>query len=209
MPMTAETTAKFEAEERAYWQMRDALLAQDRGKWVAVVGGQVVAVGDQMSKVCAEAYRKTGSKVKFVSLVGEEDIEFVIRSAASGRFVTGPRWELPLVDAGVSDADGDPVYPETFIVDTGADITILTTNIASKIDLWSTPSTTAYIRGVNGPPERRMLYDAQVHLGGQALEVTCDHRDDEPYSLLGRDVINQFSLTVCAKREEVTFEWVD
>src|SRR2546423_216635 len=105
MPMSAETKAQFEAEERAYWAQRDELLKQYAGKWVAVVGGQVAAVGDRMNQVSAEAYRRTGSRVKFVALVGEEDLEIVIRKVAMGHYLAGPRWELPLVDADVTGPD--------------------------------------------------------------------------------------------------------
>jgi hypothetical protein len=52
---SAETQERFEQEERAYWQQRDELLRQYAGKWVAVVGGRVVASGKQMNKVAAEA----------------------------------------------------------------------------------------------------------------------------------------------------------
>ncbi len=55
MPLSRETQEQFEREEQAYWQQRDQLLKQHAGKWVAIVGGEVVAVGDQMNEVSAEA----------------------------------------------------------------------------------------------------------------------------------------------------------
>ena len=47
----AETQQRFRQEEAAYWQQRDELLKLYPGKWVAIVGGQVVAVGEQMIKL--------------------------------------------------------------------------------------------------------------------------------------------------------------
>jgi uncharacterized protein DUF5678 len=82
--MSAEAKQRFEQEEQAYWQQRDELLKQYAGKWVAVVGGQVAAVGDQMNKVAAEALRKTGSGLMYVNLVGGEDIVLRVGSASSG-----------------------------------------------------------------------------------------------------------------------------
>ena len=70
MPTSAEAQERFEQEQRAYWQQRDELLQKYAGKWVALVGGQVVACGDQMNKVAAEAWRKTGSGLMYVNLVG-------------------------------------------------------------------------------------------------------------------------------------------
>ena len=61
MPTSADAKEWFEQEQRAYWEQRHELLQKYAGKWVAVVGGQVVASGDQMNKVAAEAWRKTRS----------------------------------------------------------------------------------------------------------------------------------------------------
>lgn len=209
MPMTPETRQQFEAEERAYWDQRDELLKEYAGKWVAIVGGRVVAVGDQMSTVSHEAFRRTGSRVKFVALVGDEDIVFTIRHVATGHYMSGPRWELPLVVAEVMDAEDIASVRETFVVDTGADITILREAIADELDLWRSPATSVMINGITGFPERRMLYDAIVSLADRDVDVTCDPRDDQPHSILGRDVINHYRLTLCAKQDEVRFELVD
>jgi hypothetical protein len=81
LPTSTQAQRQFEEEERAYWQNRDALMERYAGKWVAVVGGQVVASGDQMNKVAAEAWRKTGSGVMYVSLVGQEDVVLRVRRA--------------------------------------------------------------------------------------------------------------------------------
>jgi hypothetical protein len=88
--MTAETKKQFEKEEQAYWQQRDALLKQYRGKWVAVVGGQVVAAGDHSGEVIREAHRKTGSKVGYVAHVGYEDEVYRIRQAEEYRAMSEP-----------------------------------------------------------------------------------------------------------------------
>ena len=71
MRMPPGIQAQLEQEEAAYWRIRDSLLDSYRGKFVAIVGGKVVASGKYMNKVAAEAYRATGSKVKFVALVGK------------------------------------------------------------------------------------------------------------------------------------------
>jgi hypothetical protein len=73
LPTSTEAQKRFEEEEHACWQQREQLVQQYAGRWVAVVGGQVVAVGDQMNKVAAEAWRKTGSGLMYVNRAGEEN----------------------------------------------------------------------------------------------------------------------------------------
>ncbi len=79
MPTSSEAQKRFDEEERAYWNQRDALLERYAGKWVAVVGGQVVSAGDQMNKVAAEAWQKTGSGLMYMNLVGNEDVVLRVR----------------------------------------------------------------------------------------------------------------------------------
>ena len=86
VPRRTEAQQRFDQEEQAYWQQRDELLKQCAGKWVAIVSGQVVAVGKQMNKVAAEAWRKTGSGLMYVNLVGGEDIALRVRNISSGHY---------------------------------------------------------------------------------------------------------------------------
>jgi len=78
-----ETRQRFEREKLAYWSMREELLKQYAGKWVAVVNEQVAAVGDKMGKVMEEAFHKTKSKIMFVNEVGFEDRVLRIRQFSS------------------------------------------------------------------------------------------------------------------------------
>lgn len=70
MAMNEATRERFEHEQTAYWRQRDELLQCYRGKWVAIVDGQVTAIGEQMNRVAAEAFRKSGSGLMYVNLVG-------------------------------------------------------------------------------------------------------------------------------------------
>jgi Family of unknown function (DUF5678) len=64
----------FLANERAYAQMRDSLLAAYRGQWVAVRDGQVVAAGDDPLSVIEVTSAAGGHP--FIARVGEEDTPF-------------------------------------------------------------------------------------------------------------------------------------
>jgi hypothetical protein len=116
LPTSAETEERFEQEERAYWQQRDELLRQYAGKWVAVVGGQVVASGNQMNKVAAEAWRRTGSGLMYVNLVGGEDVVLRVRRGAQGRYDSVYTPPIPTVTASISDVRGGEPTEVTFIL---------------------------------------------------------------------------------------------
>src|SRR2546427_11396099 len=103
MPMTEDAQQKFEQEEQAYWRQRDELLKQYAGRWVAIVGGLVVAVGEQMNKVAAEAWRKTGSGLMYVNLVGEEDLVLRVRQTAIGHYDRSYKPPMPIVTGLVND----------------------------------------------------------------------------------------------------------
>jgi hypothetical protein len=116
LPTSAETEERFEQEERAYWQQRDELLRQYAGKWVAVVGGQVVASGKQMNKVAAEAWRRTGSGLMYVNLVGGEDVVLRVRRDAQGRYDSAYTPPMPTVTASISDVRGSGRTEVIFIL---------------------------------------------------------------------------------------------
>jgi hypothetical protein len=68
----------FLANEHAYLQMRDSLLAQHRGRWVAVHGGKVIAAGPDLMAVMDSAAAHGGHP--FIALVGAEDaVAFRVR----------------------------------------------------------------------------------------------------------------------------------
>ena len=63
--------AEYLANEMKYWRVRDQLLVQYAGKWVAFHNGQVIASGDDFTAVMDEAGRK-GYPAAYIDKVGEE-----------------------------------------------------------------------------------------------------------------------------------------
>ncbi len=61
----------FLANEQSYLQMRDQLLAQYRGQWVAVQGGRVIAAGPKLMAVMELASTSGGHA--YIAFVGAED----------------------------------------------------------------------------------------------------------------------------------------
>lgn len=60
----------------------------------------------------------------------------------------------------------------------------------------------ARVRSRQSPIGKNTLYVGDT-------KVTLRLRDDLGEVLLGRDVMNEFAVTVCAKRDQVEFEWVE
>ncbi len=209
MPMTAETRQQFEEEEQAYWRQRDELLCRYSGQWVAIVGGRVVAVGEQMNKVAAEALRTTGSGLMYVNRVGREDAVLRVRQVADGRYHQSYSPPIPMVTATIRDVRSQSPTQATFIVDTGADLTVLQEAVADEVNLWNDVAGRMQVAGIGGAPQSRFLYNALVEVAGHAVLVAADCRDDIGEDILGRDVINEFALTVCAQRDQVQFEWIE
>lgn len=79
---------QFEREKKAYFAMRDELMKTHFGKWVDIVDGEVAAIGDQMGKVAAEAFQKTGKAVMYVVCVGREDMLLKVRRVSIGFYDT-------------------------------------------------------------------------------------------------------------------------
>lgn len=209
MPTTEDAQRKFEQEEQAYWRQREELLQRYTGRWVAIVGGLVVAVGKQMNKVAAEAWRKTGSGLMYVNLVGEEDLVLRVRPITVGHYDRRYTPPAPIVTGSVNDLQMGLSAETDFVVDTGADLTLLRSELANQVDLWGNLAGRISVSGVGGLPETRQLYNALVQIGERVVFVTIDCREDINEDVLGRDVINEFALKVCAKREQVQFEWVE
>jgi predicted aspartyl protease len=209
MPMSTEEKQRFEQEERAYWQQRDELVKQYRGQWVAIVGGQVVAVGDHSGEVIRQAHQKTGSRVGYVAHVGYEDVVYRIRQVTVGHYEHSYDPPMPRVVASVHHLIDAASIDVEFVVDTGANLTILRNAIADAVGLWDSAWRTAKIAGMGATPESRQLYAATIRLADHDIAVEVDCRKDLDEDILGRDVINEFALTVCAKRDQVEFEWVE
>jgi hypothetical protein len=71
----------FLANERAYLNIRDSLLAQYHGQWVAVQGAKVIVAGPKLMEVMEMATAAGGHP--YIALVGAEDaVVFRLRRVA-------------------------------------------------------------------------------------------------------------------------------
>lgn len=69
----------FLANEEHYWRVREKLLNQYRGWWIAIHRGQVVASSKDVWEI-TEAVGKLGCHA-YIAKVGEEDVVFKVRRA--------------------------------------------------------------------------------------------------------------------------------
>lgn len=97
-----ETHTRFKMGKQAYWQMRDKLLQTHFGKWVSIVSGQVVAVGDSASEVIRQAVARTCSTVMYVKGVGFEDRILRVRRVVTGWFDPSYAPPAPMMTAEVT-----------------------------------------------------------------------------------------------------------
>jgi len=90
--------ADFLADEQAYLKMRDVLLPQYRGQWVAVHGGKIVASGANLLEVMEKA--SAGGGHPFIALVGAEDAAvFRVRRTVFTYDLTYQPFPMPRVTA--------------------------------------------------------------------------------------------------------------
>lgn len=83
-----------------------------------------------------------------------------------------------------------------FILDTGSDITILQKGTGEALRVHEFPVAEAEVGGIGGRAEWRKLYGLLIALADYTVAVMIDWRDDVPEDILGRDVLNEFRVTL-------------
>jgi len=209
--MGAKEQEIFKREKQAYWAMRDSLVQTHLGKWVVIVDGQVVAVGDNKTQALREAFQRTGSRIGFVTKVSfEETVQHkTIRRIAHGQYDPAYDPPIPKLMATVASPDESSQQPVEFIIDTGPDLTVVPAQVAEAIQVWGFIYEQAEVSGVGSPSETRWLYLDKVTVAGKEVFVTIDARSDFSESLLGRDALNEFRLTLSALENLVRLEVVN
>ena len=198
---------QFEREKQAYFAMRDQLLQTHFGKWVAIVDGKVAAVGDNATEVIQQILAKKGATVMYVKRVGFEDKVLKVRSVSVGWYDPDYDPPIPKVTAEV-ECPAMPIgqVQAEFVIDTGADLTLIQRDIADQIALWRLPVGEERIVGIGGIPQMRQLFLTLVRIGDRQVPIRADIRDDIDENILGRDVLNWFRLTLSAQENLVKVE---
>jgi predicted aspartyl protease len=208
--MNPSNHTRFEREKQAYWRMRDQLLQQHFGKWVAIVNGKILAVGEKKMTVLREAFARTHSEVGYINRVGYEETtkRKSIRQIVSGRYDMEYDPPIPMAQITFLNPVSNIAKPVDCIVDTGADLTVLHGQVADELGIWNYEWDEAEVSGIGAQPQKRTLYLTTVQMAGQEFPITVDCRRDFNEDILGRDIINEFELTVSSKRDLVSFQFV-
>jgi len=190
----------FEAEKKAYWNQHENLLKKYTGRWVAIVNGEVAAIGEKNTEVMLEAFQKTGCKAMYVNKVGHEKtaLRKRIRQYTTGSYDEEFDPPMPMVSAIVMDMIGLLQKQVNFIIDTGADITVLEGDICTQLSIRDFPVAEAAIAGIGEQWERRKLYGAFVELVNEQIPVMLDCRGDIRENILGTEYLlfNLFMLVL-------------
>ena len=81
------------------------------------------------------------------------------------------------------------------LVDSGADRTVIPGKLVPELRL--TALRTMFVGGLGNDPQKLSTYSVVVQIRGlQSIEVEVVAHDDEPFVLLGRDVLNQLRIVL-------------
>lgn len=194
----------FKKNEQHYWQVRDTLLEQYAGRWIALNENGVVAEENGIFEILDSVARVGGHP--YIARVGaEDDTVFTVRRVYEYDTSYSP-FAIPRVEATFSNfartcaKECDDVIP-----DTGADLTTLPIPDGRDIRLPDSPYLQSGLKGVVGPVVPTLIYRGHVQINGTShpsliqLAQTAER-------LLGRDVMNRLRVTFDGPNNEVEFE---
>lgn len=180
--------------EAGFWDVRDELLGQHQGQWIAFAEGAVIAAGPTPLEVFL-AVQQSG-RHPFVIRVGHENEPWYrIRRASFSYDTTYPSAALPVLSAEFRAASGSTgVLLDRVIPDTGADTTTLPWSDCQPLHLDPALGVPGMISGVAGGMAVTLGFLVCVWLDGQKYpcQLQADFAGQE--RILGRDVLNRLEI---------------
>lgn len=191
--VAAQLHPDWRTNEADYWQVRDGLLAEFDGVWVAFADGRIVSSGRSPVEVFRAA--QDSGKHPFIVRVGAETEACRMRRTSFPYDAAYPGEPLPVISAEFRPAVGVPgTVLDRVIPDTGADASALPWSDCQAIGLSARQGTPGRIGGVGGSSAASLVFLIGVVLDG--LEYPCrlqaDFGGDE--RILGRDVLNRVEI---------------
>jgi len=197
MGLCEEVKRKFDLEKEAYWAMRNELLKKYEGKWIAIVDGEVAAVGETSSEVVEKASKVRMSGPIYINKVGEE--KNVVRRYRK----YGKSWPYdmdydppaPVVKGSLLKFDESLMVKEDkLLLDTGSDGSAFSETICESLNAYEDPIGIFMVSGLGARAEERVIYRARVDINGFKAIAHVDCRDDIAEVILGREVLNRFRI---------------
>jgi hypothetical protein len=198
--------ADFLANEQTYFRLRDKLVSQYLGQWVAVHNGQVIAADPDLVRVTNQAAASGGHP--YIARVGSEDqVVFRIRRQEFGYDPTYQPFALPRITITFwNDAESSSqTYPDV-IPDTGADSSALPDADCKAFDLYSSPYLTGVSGGVVGATVTTLIYRGKAEINGIRVPAFIQPLAGSQERLVGRDVLNQHRVVFDGPVLKVSFE---
>jgi Retroviral aspartyl protease. len=189
-------TSEFQQQKDLYWKIRDDLMDKYRGKWVSIAQNKIAAVAESSTDVLRKAYEKTKAKIMYINKVGEE--ESAMRKRIR-RYNMEYDPSMPMVDVLISRLDELRRIETEGIIDTGADTSVLPEDSCSELGIYEFQVAEADIGGIGGEFERRALYGAMMEIRENNVPAIIDCRNDTFETIIGREVLNEFVITLNGK----------
>jgi len=197
---------EFKQDEKDYWQARVKLLSKYEGKWIAFHNKEVIASGDNIYDVTLAALQKSSS-CAYITKVGEEDKLMVkVRRREFSYNLNYQPFPLPQAKVRFYNArmtqnkNCDDVIP-----DTGADTTALPVEDCHEIRLFETPGMRLQSRSYGGEAVPSIVIPGFAEIDDQKYLCYIEPVV-EVERLLGRDVLNQLTVTFQGLESKVIFE---
>lgn len=195
----------FEQDRQDYWKMRDELLAQYAGKWVALHKGRVVAVGDDPLAIMEPALAEDG--YAYTNKVGEED-KIVIRQRRvsfpyDDTYAPAPLPRITVVLHNFPRTKSKTVTDA--IPDIGADVSCLPDEDCRDLDLFLFPFYSGTSHPFGGASRQVTFYVARIEIDGKVYNAIVEPVSEHE-RLVGREVLNQTKVTFDGPARLTTFD---
>jgi hypothetical protein len=196
----------FRANEQAYLRMRDALLEQYRGQWVAVHGGHVIAASPDLVQITDQAARCAGHP--YIANVGqEESVVFRVRRATFNYDRTYRPFALPRVSVTFWNQPRTDSRPFADVIpDVGSDLSVRPEGDCAAFDLFSSPYFTGLSGGVEGATSPTLIYRGHAEVNSRTVPAFIEPMSQGRERLIGRDVLNHHRVVFDGPAERVVFE---
>jgi len=196
----------FLKNEKEYWQQRNDLMKKYAGKHIAYHNGEVIASANSLVEVMDRAGQLKCPSA-YITQVGQEKLELAVRRLEFEYDQTYRLVPLPLATVTFLNYNKDnPVeYPDV-IPDTGADICMLPMMQCEEINLFSSPCRRYRLRGITSiETSQSLMFLGSVQLGTEEyLALISPYAGND--KILGRDVMNQLTVTFRGREGKVIFE---
>jgi len=114
----------------------------------------------------------------------------------------------PFANVEIIRIDKRALTQEAALIDPGSDGTAVPLRVCRKLGLFAFPTEIVKVEAPGAPPQERVLYSASLKFVGlkKPVMVGLDCRDDIEETILGRDFLNEFKITLDGRTGRVVIQ---